>query len=508
MSSFREAVGTSLEWLATGIGHHFSNFRFVDERFHSCPVLRRVLSLARKLNYESLVVEEITPTNCEVLHEGCEALAVRDPSYSHSKAYRLLLLNCPKDTPPTEGNLLGYAVFQEDYFVGEALPRFHVFESVVTPVRPSLPNNFVHCARNYQVNSGVGSLSVNGVLYAKQNDLTFVCAHVALRTALASVLPNGDVSYAEINRILGIDHRNRKIGGGVGLSPQEMEMVFQNFGIPYSKIMHEPGRPGLALPGDFQRDLYGIIESGMPALLGFELDGNRDRHIIPVIGHTFNEDTWVAESARAYFDGGMKYFPSENWLSTYIVHDDNFGPYYCLPRHYLKKDNFRITLGVLRSAVTVQAVDAEAVAIVYFKTLSSFVGNSGWLGRFRAFAEADLLVLRTILIKKEEYLAHVAAGRCWDGEASEPAMLAELHEILPPVFWMVEASAPELFSATRRKFGEILLFADQPVPKPLTISMLIAMRLPTRLIRVSESSFSGIESGTASHLPLFQFGSI
>ena len=51
-------------------------------------------------------------------------------------------------------------------------------------------------------------------------------------------------------------------------------------------------KAGLDLPSEFQRDLSGFIETGCPALVGFELedpnpgpDGS-PRHIVPVIGQT------------------------------------------------------------------------------------------------------------------------------------------------------------------------------------------------------------------------------
>ena len=166
---------------------------------------------------------------------------------------------------------------------------------------------------------------------------------MALRTALSSLLPDGDISYSEINRMAGVDHRGIQVGGGTGLSPEQMEAVLNDLSIPYEKIVHEPAA-SLVLPTDYQRNLYGFIESGAPALLGFELEdpnanaGEAGRHIIPVVGHTFNEDAWMPEADRNYFAKGLSYYPSESWLSTFVAHDDNFGPYYCLPRNFLKKE--------------------------------------------------------------------------------------------------------------------------------------------------------------------------
>jgi hypothetical protein len=496
-----------MEWIPTGIQSGFSNFRFIDDRFHSSPVLRRLFSLARKLGYESLIIEEIQESDCQLFEEESVSLACRESRFQKSKVFRLLFLKCQPETEPQPDDLLGYTIFKEDYFQSESGPRFHVYEAVMTPCRNASLNNFIHCARDYMVRSPLGEISTRGVLYAQQNDLTFVCAHVALRTALASILPEGDVSYSRINELIGVDHITRKVGNGVGLSPDDMEAVVTGCNVISRKIIHEPGTVGLSLPGDFQRDLYGFIESGQPALLGFEYDGSPMRHIIPVIGHTFNEDTWVAESARSYFEGGLKYFPSENWLSTYVVHDDNFGPYYCLPRHYLKKKNFRIVLGLLRYNSVIQAVDAEAVALVYFKAISNYLStqDGGWLERFKAFADADLLVLRAMLINQDEYLTHLANCNCWRGCETRDAAIENARRILPDWFWIVEASAPELFSATRRKFGEVLLRADQIVAKPMTFDLLLAMRLPGQFLRIENNQLECIETGTDSHVSLFQF---
>ena len=54
---------------------------------------------------------------------------------------------------------------------------------------------------------------------------------------------------------------------------------------------------------------------------------------MPVIGHTFSEDMWVPD-ADNYFEK-QKYYSSERWMSEFLIHDDNFGPYLCLPRNYL-----------------------------------------------------------------------------------------------------------------------------------------------------------------------------
>jgi hypothetical protein len=73
---------------------------------------------------------------------------------------------------------------------------------------------------------------------------------------------------------------------------------------------------------------------------------------------------------------------------------------------------------------------------------------------------------------------------------------------------MVEASAPELFSATRRKFGEVLLRADLAVPKPMDFSLLLALRLPGQFLHIEDQTLQRIDTETAAHIALFQFSAL
>lgn len=507
MANFRDTKGRQLDWISSRIEDNFSNFIHVDRHFNSSPILRRIFSLARKLNFQSLVIEEIVESECALLAEENEALRIRLSGYKSSRVRRLLFLKSLVGQPLGEKDLLGYAIFKEDFIGDGAAPAFHVYESVIQPPRDSQQNNYIHCTRTYQLNTSIGKLQVSGVLYAQQNDATFVCAHVGLRTVLASVLPEGDISYCRINQIAGIDHKNSKVGeGGKGLDPDQMAAVLKAYHLDFSKIIHEPTQ-GLALPGDFQRDLYGAIESGQPALLGFELSGNvSGRHIIPVIGHTFNEDTWVASASRDYFDEGLKYYPSENWLSTYAVHDDNCGPYFCLPRHYLKKDNFRIILSLKRHPTETEPVEAEAIALAYLNALANAINDNGeWMKRFKTYARHGFLVLRALHVTKQEYLNHIRQARCWNGNVTADASVSEIEATLPDYFWMIEASAPELFSASRRKFGEILIRSDLEFPKPLDFSLIILARLPGQILTLESKLLNTRPAGTDSHVELFSY---
>ena len=186
------------------------------------------------------------------------------------------------------------------------------------------------------MSGGRKPFKVNGYLYAQQNALTNVCAHVALRTAAARFHPNGDMSYREMNQLLGIDHVKVKMGEGSGLTTQQMQRVLEAAG---AKCFPADYSNPSANPPPFQKYIYGSIESGYPAIVIFgTTDPDGSLHAVPVFGHTLNQDTWVPSADFSYFKigEGTKYIPSESWLSMFIAHDDNWGSNYCIPRHYLR----------------------------------------------------------------------------------------------------------------------------------------------------------------------------
>lgn len=508
--TLRSALGRRLDWLDTRVEAGFSNFLFIDKQYRSHPVLRRIFSLARLLSYKSLLIEDLTDNTCELLTDENRALSLRSSDYRNSTTHRLSFWRCLPDQVTAPEDFIGYAIFKSDRFDARLAPQDHVFEAVLPPVRLEAQNNFIHCRRTYTVQTAAGPQSVSGVLYAQQNDLTFVCAHVAMRTALACLLPSADISYATMNELAGVDHQKRRVGEGAGLSPEDLETILSGVGIAHTKIVHEPSQ-GLELPTEFQRDLYGFIESGTSGLIGFELEDPHSgpngppRHIVPIIGHTFNDDAWVPDAQRAYFKNELQYFSSESWLSSYLLHDDNFGPYFCLPRHFLRKGNFRILFGLQRQRTEFSASEAEAVGFDFLQAIAHSTPRVGqdWYDRFSVYARNGLLVLRSLLIERASYLRHLQQITNRDGTHFEPELISCLEDQLPERFWMVEASAQELFTASRRKFGEVLLSSTTPLPRPLNSSLMLAARLPGILMRSNAIGLSTTDSNLRGHTSIY-----
>jgi hypothetical protein len=99
------------------------------------------------------------------------------------------------------------------------------------------------------------------------------------------------------------------------------------------------------------------------------------------------------------------------------------------------------------------------------------------------------LVIRTQGVTRDEYIAHLRTLKDWNNHQLENRLCDTLWQSLPEFFWMAELSAPELFTATRHKFGELLVAADRP-STPANLDLLLAARLPSYILHKSGGKLS------------------
>jgi len=202
----------------------------------------------------------------------------------------------------------------------------------------------------------------------------------------------------------------------------------------------------------------------------------------------------------------------------FVGHDDNAGSNYCIPQHYLEAhricrneagdavldDNgepltcrqqggsVSYVIATVPRDIKADPIEAEAIAADYLLAILSEVPETfpGWQERWQnrlAFRDKGTLlvrrpegmILRTSLVTGSEYCRHMAAVRGWDASKRIPGWVGKaLRSVANDPFWIVEVSIPELFSANRRKVGEILIRADiEPSPRRDAGSFLLA-RLP------------------------------
>ena len=294
---------------------------------------------------------------------------------------------------------------------------------------------------------------------------------------------------------------------------------------------YPPSDPSIKAP-PFQRLIYGSIESGFPIILCFAAAQGR-AHAIPLFGHTFDEDMWVPHAELSYFriGKGTTYIPSDSWLSSYVGHDDNWGSNYCIPRHFLytrqhckdwpkgpkpcvmQSDRVEYVIATLPREVRVGPIDAEAIGVDFLPSMLVQLPDPSepWKKRLIEYSNNKLLVVRPILLHSSQYLEHLGKVVDWDYSRIRSGAIETLRGWagFPNGWvWMVEISVPELFSANRRKVGELLIRADRPPGTKRDFGNYVLARVPGYFAfhtggTAAAPQYRFIDNGTQGHVPLF-----
>ena len=494
----------------------FSNFDFVDDYFQGRFPIRRLFSQARSREARTVVMEEI-PVAGAVADENAE-IAKLFPDYQIQGLRRISFWRSDfkdeKDIPQQDTkDCLGFAILKHDFSATKKINKWHVFESVI--VQYPHQHNFLPFANEFEVRVGGKKFKLSGVLYCQQNELNKACAQVALRSVCATYLNNANLTYRQINT-LAIRHGEPNTPGK-GLNSTQILRVLDGLKIPHYQIYYPalPHKEKWRAKLPYQKLIYSGIESGSGALLAFSMAGPRAGdvgHIVPVFGHTFNEDTWAPNAEGDYFQIGHKirYIPSEAWLSSFIAHDDNFGSNLCIPKDFIKRKRVDFAVALRPRDFEYPGFVAEIVASDYFYSLLPQLDGrpNRWMKRLEKYVTGRKLILRTVPNTKADYLTHLGAMADWQGKKESAQTVKDIGGILPERLWVVEVSIPDLFSTNKRKLGELLLDATRPYTSKGDYSFFVMARLPgvfaffDRLDGRKHPRFIPIDSAIQTHTPV------
>ncbi len=445
-------------------GPPFSSFEYVDQNYGAgYPAIRRIFSLARSLSAHTLMIEDIDPKGI-ILDENDE-IEGYCPGYHMGELQRISFWRSRfGDSQAARGKkgCVGYAILKHDVCPPAGFDQWHIFEAVFEKYPHK--HNCVPNPMAYEVTLGQEKHRIRGLLYAQQNALNKTCAQVALRSLISRVIGR-DVSYREIN-----DFARTKSSGTFkpsnGLGVPQIQAVLDGFKIRFRdfdyNIPAERYRSKERKRHPYQKYVYAGVECGIGALVGFRML-NDQRHIIPFYGHTFNKDTWAPDADRAYFrvTDRLGYIPSEYWTSSFLGHDDNFGPNFCVPRLYVQPAQVEYVVELLKPGIQFGGAQAEALAIQVLDAVCSRMGSSQnkWLDRLAGYTDPKdgSIVLRAISMDKERYARHLSSERDWLNNSEDSQLVDILKQLMPEKLWVVEVSIPQLFPANERKLGEIVL---------------------------------------------------
>ncbi len=449
------------------------------------------------------MILELLKDSGEIIEED-EDLKIAKADFIKSEVLRLSFFypsfDNEKELPRlTSNDFLGYAIIKKNYFAHDNTePKIH--ESVIRKSRHD--NNCIRGAPIWKCRVHNCFFAIEGYIYAQQNVITNVCAHVAIKTLISRYRPSDYLSYRQMNRLIGIDLSREPMRG---LTESDMIKIIESAGVKCALQQRNPQVP-------LEKYIYGIAESGYPAIVVFDA-GAAAQHAIPVIGHTFNEDTWVPRAESSYFVVGKdtKYIPSESWVDMFIVHDDNWGSNYCVPNNYFEDQGATVILP-LPSNVLLDPIRAEVIGSDYLLMILPHipVDDNPWVTRLMIYAAAGLLVIRPVLLTGQDYADHLKKVTDWQNNkiTNLNILRAIEQEIGQEHIWMVELSVPELFSANKRKVGEVILKAEQHPSNIIDFSNFYLARLPGYFVLYASQdpthpTFKFEPSGSNSHIELF-----
>jgi hypothetical protein len=414
-----------------------------------------------------------------------------------------------------EDSLLGTAVVTR---IGCSLGAPYVLDECIVK-HPPLLNNYVHVQRNHTRSILGRDFTIQGTYFCQQDSLLGVCAHAAARMYLLNH-PDGPVDpppYYHINdHILRLTpERIKSFGVEGGLSADEITSILAHYGL--RAWCHDYGEEA---DRDCAWDVYSGVEQSRPALLVFRTINPDVQHVVVTVGHTLNTDLWLPQARPHYFlreSQGLHHYDSTMWVQDFIVQDDNFGMLLCLPCAALSSglDTSVIrdpnedaaprqgfgTFCIIDKAGNVDGAKAEVLAldILYhlMREMSDVdLSDNIWLGRLRDVAKNSKMgpVARHFLANKSDYVVHLKAVHDRAGIRLEEEFAALAEQKLPDRFWLTELTLPHLFTANRRKLGDVVCSCEDPRGDQLHGEpQVLLVRLPGLFSVIGEApSLSGL----------------
>lgn len=433
-----------------------------------------------------------------------------------------------------------------------------------------LLNHFLHVKRAFSASAIDREYSLHGSYFCQQNGITTVCAHACGSMVLTNALGGNVVPCEVFNERLNVDQQSRqlyvnpKLGDNSrathkGLDLLELDAVFRQFKFnSYREEFNSSNR-------NFREFLYGFIESGYPALLVFNTSERHSKkhrhhhdasqHVVPVFGHTLNSDSWFPLAFAGYSPkraqpgsnslpdislGERSYLSTVDWVDDFIIHDDNYGMQLAFPAHAFRPEGRPdpglefspiAALGIYPNDIDIKAPahSVERIAcqhvrracLALYETRSAFF-NPDFSSPHYYFvhflrcilsesnvAEQSMAVFRTLLVKRQDYIAHLRQadnlGRTYtESEISgiESAIGNRTH------VWLVEVTEPDLYVGNKSKLIDVIfdpnVSLDSLTESNITAGLLL-IRFPVFALQPNQGSFTFLhdQSRVVGHMPFF-----
>ena len=320
-------------------------------------------------------------------------------------------------------------------------------------------------------------LQVTGAAFLQQDARVGACAQVAIWAGMRHMHARHHynwVSVADITRFATPTTATEAVSLPAGSDFLTSERMI--------RAISEAGYQPLCFRGShIDRDILPYVESGIPVILGLNIDGTLG-HAVTVVGRVFAKQSCPTNSAI-------------NYVPAYVVHDDQGGPYIWLPMDRDASTTFSFTDDTIKRHTSDGAIELNvrdhavfAVALMSTRVFSTAAAaeysawdrindtlhnmpdirrrltkhqllvNARLLDELQAAHSASHIVLRTYLTSAAGYHRHLARGSASDNLKDA---LLDLH--LPHFTWITEISTIDSYNQAslglRRIYGHTVLDA-------------------------------------------------
>ncbi|MES1980967.1 MAG: hypothetical protein V4443_00695 [Pseudomonadota bacterium] len=300
--------------------------------------------------------------------------------------------------------------------------------------------HFLLSSDRFVVHIAGKTFSVHGTPFMQQDNAVGACAQASIWMALRTLRKregNSAFDPAQItNAATRFMVRGRTLPNREGLSVDQMIEAIRFAGYSPHIIRFGSG-PGKPLDADqfrtAKRKIYTYVESAMPVVLGVFPNAN-DGHAIVLIGHKWEANT---NPTPYLVRDGLTLYHAADWVTTFITHNDNSGPYLDLPEQLVPGyaycfDQINFAIPLLPNDVFMSGEEAEQVALIVLAGLLSPASSTG----VTPAPKIEELVFRTYLMER-------SAFREW--VINTPNMHPELRKyyrmkVLPKRIWISEIS--------------------------------------------------------------------
>lgn len=338
-----------------------------------------------------------------------------------------------------------------------------------TILRP-LPNqHFLLSSDVFDVHLAGRKFLVRGTPFMQQDNAVGACAQASIWMALRTLRKKEGNSAFDPAQITSAATRflvrGRTLPNREGLGIDQMIEAIRFAGysphlMQFSTANPQPGANNHLVGNEIlnaKRKIYAYVESEIPVVLGV-FPSPTAGHAVVLIGHTWN----VNNNATPYFSNSdLKLYHAADWVTSFISHNDNTGPYLELPEtggNDYCFEQARFSIPLLPSDVFMSGEEAEQVAnkilidLLQLNQLPTSTVNTA-----QEVQKFEDLVIRTYLVERHRFREWVTDKTDIHIEVKNYYRL----KILPKRIWVTEVCLLKEHNNTRNgslsRVGEILI---------------------------------------------------